>query len=346
MGRPFKTLFSFLVILSGSLCAQTNQYDLSPGTIRYYSLCKIYGIACVAMINDTIGIETVIADTVISGKTYAVVEWKRGDLFDNADSSQTAIDYLRYQDGMLYRRTAQGDSLIMDFRFEKGDSLAGFFPPENNYLVNPPPTIIYDTTVTFADQTNHRVLWGDDTLTLHDGSTTIVPDIRTFVDSVLIFTEEDSLWLLPFGSTSSFYPYKPFYFVDGLGILYAEWNYRRLALVGVQTVDGRLYGHRVGFLTALGEEKDHPVWHFALKQNYPNPFNPVTVIEYFLGRNGRVQLSVYNTLGQQVKTLLNRQQRAGRHFVVFRAGNLPSGIYLYTLTVNGQSQSKKMLYLR
>ncbi len=70
---------------------------------------------------------------------------------------------------------------------------------------------------------------------------------------------------------------------------------------------------------------------YSLSQNYPNPFNPSTTINYSLPFAGTVKLSVYNTLGQSVKELLNETQQQGTHQAKFNAGNLPSGVYFYSL---------------
>ena len=85
---------------------------------------------------------------------------------------------------------------------------------------------------------------------------------------------------------------------------------------------------------------------YRLHENYPNPFNPSTRIAYELPVNGWVQLKVYNTLGQEVATLVNGEKSAGRYEVVWDARNLPSGIYFYRLQANGFSEVKKLLLLK
>ena len=85
---------------------------------------------------------------------------------------------------------------------------------------------------------------------------------------------------------------------------------------------------------------------FTLLQNYPNPFNPSTNIVYSLETTGNVSLTVYNMVGQQVATLVNAKQATGSYTVRFDAANLSSGVYLYKLDVDGQSQLKKMLLIK
>ena len=85
---------------------------------------------------------------------------------------------------------------------------------------------------------------------------------------------------------------------------------------------------------------------FELKQNYPNPFNPSTQISFSLAVNGLVTLSVYNLLGQEVKTLINRSLEAGSHSINFEASALQSGIYIYKLTSAGSTLTKKMMLVK
>ncbi len=86
---------------------------------------------------------------------------------------------------------------------------------------------------------------------------------------------------------------------------------------------------------------------FCLEQNYPNPFNPSTVISYQLSVNSNIELTVYNTLGQKVATLVNQWQQAGTYSVSFDAANLSSGVYFYRLkTSEGFVAGRKMILLR
>jgi len=85
---------------------------------------------------------------------------------------------------------------------------------------------------------------------------------------------------------------------------------------------------------------------YALAQNYPNPFNPTTKIEYSIPAQSKVELKIYNVIGQEVATLVNELQLAGTHHVKFNAVNLASGVYFYRLTAGDFVSVKKMVLLK
>jgi subtilisin family serine protease len=83
--------------------------------------------------------------------------------------------------------------------------------------------------------------------------------------------------------------------------------------------------------------------HFTLYQNHPNPFNPATIIEFYLDRSEHVQLTIYNLLGQNVETLLDKHLDLGMHKVRWTASGLASGIYFYRLQTESRSEVRKMV---
>jgi hypothetical protein len=82
---------------------------------------------------------------------------------------------------------------------------------------------------------------------------------------------------------------------------------------------------------------------YILSQNYPNPFNPSTNINYTVKEGGLVTLKVYNILGVEVATLVNGYKPAGIYQTDFNAAKLSSGVYLYRLSVNGFTETRKMI---
>ncbi|MDX1372473.1 MAG: T9SS type A sorting domain-containing protein, partial [Nitrososphaeraceae archaeon] len=88
------------------------------------------------------------------------------------------------------------------------------------------------------------------------------------------------------------------------------------------------------------------VAEFYLEQNYPNPFNPNTTIKFKIANRSFTSLKVYDVIGNEVSSLVNKELAAGEYQFTFKANNLTSGIYIYKLATSGFSQSKKMLLLK
>jgi hypothetical protein len=85
---------------------------------------------------------------------------------------------------------------------------------------------------------------------------------------------------------------------------------------------------------------------FRLYDNYPNPFNPTTTIEYSIPRSSEVTLKVYDLLGREVNVLVDGRQNAGLHKVVFNAGNLASGVYIYKIEAEKFADNKKFILIK
>jgi len=97
---------------------------------------------------------------------------------------------------------------------------------------------------------------------------------------------------------------------------------------------------------------DNPVPNeFSLNQNYPNPFNPATTISFSIKNNSNVKLEIVNLLGQTVRTLVNEKMQSGFQTVVWNGltsngKKAESGVYLFKLTVNDQTQTRKMILMK
>ena len=85
---------------------------------------------------------------------------------------------------------------------------------------------------------------------------------------------------------------------------------------------------------------------FQLQQNYPNPFNPTTTIKFMLPTSQKVDLKIFNVLGEVVNTLVSENLSAGEYTYEWNAKSLASGIYFYRLETDGFIQTRRMLLLK
>jgi hypothetical protein len=85
---------------------------------------------------------------------------------------------------------------------------------------------------------------------------------------------------------------------------------------------------------------------FNLSQNYPNPFNPSTIIKFSVASSGYATLKIFNTLGEEVAVLLDKDFAAGNYEVEWNAAGLPSGIYFFQLKTEGFVKTKKMIFMK
>ena len=130
------------------------------------------------------------------------------------------------------------------------------------------------------------------------------------------------------------------YYKPGVGLI-LELNPEtgdRLELVQIQGAQAP------GAVTSADRNSDAAVpSRFGLSQNFPNPFNPTTEIRFDLNRSGQTTLKVFNTLGQEVATLVDGDLPAGSHRVTFDFSTLPAGAYLYQLEAGGMKEVRKMI---
>ncbi len=148
---------------------------------------------------------------------------------------------------------------------------------------------------------------------------------------------------------SAFYKANPFYHTsyDTLGTVNIQLvkKVTQLTLSTVASLGARLTD--VNYNKPESASTD-----FYLSQNYPNPFNPVTRINYQISKRGFVKLKVYDILGSEIETLINEEQSAGRHSVLFNAQqsnnnkSLSSGVYIYQLRTDDLILNKKMILMK
>ena len=103
--------------------------------------------------------------------------------------------------------------------------------------------------------------------------------------------------------------------------------------------------YRTGNVNSVEGEENVPKT-FSLERNYPNPFNPSTKIKYSIAALGLVTLKVYDILGKEVMTLVNKEQSTGSYEIEFNAEGLPSGVYFYQLKSGNFIQTRKMVLLK
>ena len=102
---------------------------------------------------------------------------------------------------------------------------------------------------------------------------------------------------------------------------------------------------RIDAVTGVSEENTIPK-SYALYQNYPNPFNPSTTIEFDIPERTNVKLIVYDILGREVETIIDKELEPGKYKLNFTATNLPSGVYFYTLKTPKFTKTNKMLLIK
>jgi hypothetical protein len=108
----------------------------------------------------------------------------------------------------------------------------------------------------------------------------------------------------------------------------------------------------VSDLVDVKADNPHSPSSYILEQNYPNPFNPSTLIKYSLPIESNVKITVYNSVGQIVKELINNFQTSGEHEIIFNAVNISTGVYFYSIIANSVDgklnfrNTKKMIFLK
>nr|MBC8399923.1 T9SS type A sorting domain-containing protein [Candidatus Neomarinimicrobiota bacterium] len=129
------------------------------------------------------------------------------------------------------------------------------------------------------------------------------------------------------------------------------WQIKAIDDDGMVTTgnNGETYSFVVGVLST--EDGAMIPTEFALHQNYPNPFNPVTSIQYDLPEASNVQIVIYDLLGRQVTTLINRFEDPGYKQVIWNATNnqgqpVGAGVYFYKIQAGNFHQTKKMVLLK
>jgi hypothetical protein len=102
---------------------------------------------------------------------------------------------------------------------------------------------------------------------------------------------------------------------------------------------------RYGGVSEIGNEMTTPT-SFELLQNYPNPFNSQTVISFELQEPIHTNVEIFDITGAKIATLIDDDLSAGKHSLIWDAGEYSSGLYFYRLTADENRQIKKMLLIK
>ena len=218
-------------------------------------------------------------------------------------------------------------------------------PGQQGIRVNQDPVndgkIQYFPNLDIDDLGNLNILFYDDRNTTSDSTSVFITQSNDGGDTWKEFEIKNTTFKpSPIPGASSGYQGDHIALISNNNYLNAFWmaDYSGIYQVWSSVIDRTI-------LDVRDNIKSIPV-SFTLYQNYPNPFNPNTLIKYSIGNESFVTLKIYDSLGREVKTLVNRLQQSGNYEVSYQPGNLSTGIYFYTLRSGNFQVTKKMLFLK
>lgn len=144
---------------------------------------------------------------------------------------------------------------------------------------------------------------------------------------------------------SSFYPQNPVSGMPYTAYKALIYNQSSLYICGSSLDSTVIIKYNVS--TGINNSVENIITDFKLYQNYPNPFNPSSNIKYQIKNNALITIKVFDILGKEIATLVNEKQKPGTYEVSFDGSNSPSGIYFYSLYVDGvKIDTKKLILLK
>jgi len=156
-----------------------------------------------------------------------------------------------------------------------------------------------------------------------------------FSDGIIDFTAGESMCVVRGDQNRN---YKAYLYKPNAYITY-EPNVKDFRVAGVYTNSG-------GTVGVVNSNSEIPT-DFSLRQNYPNPFNPVTNFRFGIPKSGYVSLNVYDLSGKLAATLVNERKSSGSYEIKFDASGFSSGVYFYSLEVDGITVgTRKMILLK
>ena len=131
-------------------------------------------------------------------------------------------------------------------------------------------------------------------------------------------------------------------YIDSLFQLHNCFNFK----VEVMSENWTYWKDSLQVVVGVEEEFNNAPTEFLLSQNYPNPFNGTSTIKYSIPKSSQVSLKIFNTLGEEIETLVNEEKPVGTYELNWNAANLPSGVYFYRLQAGDFISVKKMILLK
>jgi gluconolactonase len=229
----------------------------------------------------------------------------------------------------VYRLSPQGALQLLDSSFDKPNGIC-LSPDQKKLYVNESPL----GKIYVWDVVNDSTIAGKKLLyTIPAGG--YADGMKTSADGTIYCTGPGGVWIVSAGGT-------------GLGNIATPETPTNCAWGGTDrktlfiTAGTNLYRIRMSTTGVSGSGALQPAG-YKLFENYPNPFNPSTTIQYELQEDSPVEMHIFNTLGQQVSTIVNEHQHAGSHTVRFAPAGLASGVYICRIKAGTFSAAKSML---
>jgi hypothetical protein len=169
---------------------------------------------------------------------------------------------------------------------------------------------------------------------IYNRSLDIISRYDSYADSILLFWNQSSVSAIRADNDTS-------------RVVYLAFGFEQITGSAVRdTILSRSLSWLTENVVVNTSDKQSIPNTFSLEQNYPNPFNPTTRITYSISKSSYTTLKVYDVLGNEISTLVDGKEQAGKHEVEFNASNLSSGVYFYKLQSGGMIQSRKMVVLK
>lgn len=134
--------------------------------------------------------------------------------------------------------------------------------------------------------------------------------------------------------------------IDSLKIIWPSGQTDTYSELDVNKLFKVIEGEGISVITSIDSKESDLPNEYKLMNNYPNPFNPSTTIKFSLKQTAKVELEIFNSLGESIRKLINEEKPEGIHQVKFDAGTLASGVYFFQLRTNDFVQTNKMVLLR